>query len=284
MNFYYPKQNRKMKKMVDNPIFPDLIAFLDEPEKNSVIHRELTANFPQKEMEIILDDAISFGLIERKNRRYSLAFPVFADADVPTEEKLILDEIAAELVKLDEISFYQILNCLWSEWFADQNYFFAVRADVDFYEKRMTGKQGLAYTDFSLEKQFKCNLADYFYVLDNELTMPELLKPMEAMIGDVNREYFFRQIQFVLDKVRKGEQDKIRESIFTNVLIDTGVINDELTEILIPQLSEENVQLPKIFQRLRFAEDNSVAIYQKHCYLAYLLLFFDGNLQVFITK
>lgn len=266
MHFYFPRENKQLNKLTQSPLFSSLAEFLDSKAKDTVIHRELVKVFPERKLEITLEQAISMGLIQRKNRRYSLSFPIFEE-EQGMETGSLLDDLSA----VADSKQLQLMDTLWREWFAGKDYFFASRKALQFYEQRKIGNASLCFINYAPADSYGLNFPDYFSLLDSGQPMPQELEGVETMLGDVSRGYFMDQMTYIFEEIREGRGGTIRPGIFVSALKQMQAVSEDLTKILLSRLSDETFPLPDSFQKLAFSEDESVAVYEKSCCFSTLM-------------
>ena len=92
ISYYYSTNNEvKIKQVLEQPMFQPLIDYLFDHQSERIILRKLKAEFPKAEkLEQLLEDLIELQLIERTERNYRLAFPIFdyQQLATTTEKKL----------------------------------------------------------------------------------------------------------------------------------------------------------------------------------------------------
>lgn len=232
--YHYPKKNKKLEKLAEDALFQKLVEYLYEKQE-AVILRELKVEFPEKRFEKLLDTAISFELIKREERRYTLSFPIFSNQELPDAMSKFLEE-AIDLLKSQALNAQiQEINALWREWFAETDYFLATTFPIAFYEKRQAGNENLSFVHFAQEGQYEQNLVDYLLMMEHGDEIPERLADLEASIGDVNPRYLFDQFEVIFENVQSGK--RVRPSIFTKALIATNVVSDDCSALLLPELT-----------------------------------------------
>ncbi|WP_280738664.1 MULTISPECIES: DUF1803 domain-containing protein [unclassified Enterococcus] len=262
MNFYYNQQNKQYQKIINQPLFSEIVAYFQEHQETEIILRSLKKQFPQKNFEALLEKMIQAGLILRENRRYTLAFSIIA------EKKLDYPKLdfGFPVVDAEKLAFF---NRLYELWFEDTDYFFATSEIVPFYEKRLSKNQKLQFTHIVKKVENQQQLADYFYILQNGLEMPSNLQSVETLIGDVNPDYFLNQVALIMENIKNGKKN--RESIFLTALKETLVINQLANEIILPEVKTHLLALPEALTDLTFSQDTTTDLYQKWYYFDYLL-------------
>ena len=116
MEFFYSSHYQGIQKIIDSELFLKLILFLKKQQKPPIL-RELKQNFPEKNFEKILDQLIDAGIINRKDRRYQVAFPIYStqDQQKSRERWQLPNTIISE----------QLAFILQAEIMSDQRFFYA---------------------------------------------------------------------------------------------------------------------------------------------------------------
>lgn len=188
------------QRLLAHPLFEKVTDYL--LEKPAATLRELKSQFDQKGFDHYLDTLVQAGLVERAERRYQLAFPLYKEVPLVKSES---DLDLASLLKLQETI---------------HDYFFAV-ADDSPAAAFMHTRYGLAelHSDkltwvYIGPETDEPNIPIYFQQLAQEKRPNQTLYDL---LGDVDPHYFMRQIEKVLPTYQKGRIPK-RPSIFWDAL------------------------------------------------------------------
>ncbi|MGX7262605.1 DUF1803 domain-containing protein [Enterococcus crotali] len=249
------KNEKELDNIISDPLFKKIIDYLSEHKNQEVILRQIKAAIPtDSNLELYLDKLIKYNLIERKNRRYSLVFPVYS-----AEEKLLVpDSITDLLENLIQATPPQIHYFIFGEWLwpllfeeEQDSYFFGVQASsntIPLFRKREEGNSTLQFVSIYQDEVIPLDLANYFNLLSKRQKLPEHFKPLQAIIGDVDINYFIAQVQKVIRSVKRNTSRVKKQNIFEQALLTTkdlkrnpeGKLILTATQLDDVTLSEEN--------------------------------------------
>ncbi|KAF1296474.1 hypothetical protein BAU15_15235 [Enterococcus sp. JM4C] len=232
MNYYYngPKA-KQYADVVKHPLFGPFIRYMVDYREQRLILRQINTEFSGKNFEKFLDKLIALDLVVRENRQYSLGFPIFND-QIDDEKKA---EIAAVVAALTEVVLAEseenrsaiLGEIVWPELLSEQEYFYGVVGEANFYTKSIVGNQSIQLVSLALEDQRPVTLPDYFALIHQQTELPTVFVPLNQLLGDVNEEYFINQVEMLLEKLEKGRLRTRRRNIFLESLVETGVVNQK---------------------------------------------------------
>ncbi|EOH98563.1 hypothetical protein UAW_01159 [Enterococcus haemoperoxidus ATCC BAA-382] len=223
------KNEEDLNKLICDPLFAKIVEYLSEHKEQEVILRQIKAAIPtDSNLELYLDKLIKYNLLERKNRRYSLTFPIY------TMDKSIQlpDSITRAFRNITQES-SMLNNCfvfgewLWMLLFEDEqdNYFFGVKASPEsqpIFRRREEGNDSLRFVSIYTDSLVPLDLANYFNLLSRRKDLPQNFEVLQNVIGDVDINYFIPQIQKVIRSIKRNKTRVDKQNIFQEALIMTG--------------------------------------------------------------
>ncbi|WP_086313068.1 hypothetical protein A5821_000649 [Enterococcus sp. 7F3_DIV0205] len=255
--FTTDKNETELNNLIFDPLFKKIVDYLSNHNEQDVILRQIKANIPtDSNLELYLDKLIKYGLLERKNRRYHLTFPIYS-----TQKNVQIPETITSLLRnivqknSSQVNFFIFGEWLWSLLFEEEQegYFFGIESSpesfsLQFYRKREEGNDTLRFVSVYQENQIPFDLANYFNLLSRRVELPEHFKPLQDIIGDVDIHYFIAQIQKVIRSAKRNPSRVRKPNIFEEALITTkdlirnteGELFLEATYLEDDKLSEEN--------------------------------------------
>lgn len=240
MKLYY-EEKQSLYDLQAKATFTPLMAFLQEQPDCTL--RQLTAKFPEKGFIKYLESCIQEGWIDRSDRRYRLALPVYGKAEYQqATENPIVKELLEQLKKLSSAEFANLCQLLGNHPPITP---YLVTGDLSLGEFHHGGlKDELQIFSLSTTGN-SCDLAGFFEA-NRHLAEPLLYEKLRTLIGDVDEEYYFQQVQWILSRVTKGRPG--RESIFLASLKLTGLLTEEqkLTVPYLKSLTEKSVLVDKM--------------------------------------
>lgn len=196
------EQQQLIQKLVNEPLFQPFVGYFFDHSQEEVTLRKLKQIFPnEKKLEFFIDQLIQAQLLERKQRRYRLTFPVFSTKTNPSYLKQLPIEqefsILSFLNQLESATVLYLLGeWLWSVLFEkEQAYFLAVDQEIHtslLLKTEASAQQGTFVTIHSPIVAAP-DLAIYFDRLAKGQTLPETYQPLERLLGDVSIDYFVSQ-------------------------------------------------------------------------------------------
>ncbi|MHC5248170.1 DUF1803 domain-containing protein [Enterococcus sp. LJL90] len=275
MEIQIQTQNKDLQKLAADPLLTQLFDYLWENRTDEIILRQLKQQFSEGRFEKMLEASVKAGWIERKDRRYRLLVPV-----VKTTEKL---EATPELISaVEELKKQSIeeqaafLYYFYQEQLTE-DYLFLSETKQNFFELRQAGNDGsLLYFHLIKRNDYEPDLVDYFSFSGSGQTVPKVLKPFETLLGDVNPEYFFNQVEHIFEKVAKGKGAKLRPSIFLQAVSLSEWVTTDFSAIKLINLPELDEQLRKNLNKVSTFSSSSQENYEK----LLLLDFFMENLSI----
>lgn len=223
------KNENELENLISDPLFKKVVNYLSDHKNQEVILRQIKATIStDHNLELYLDKLIKHGLVERKNRRYSLKFPIYS-----VEEKLQVPDTITNLlqsliqVNSSQLNYSMVGEWLWSLLFAEEqsSYIFGVQSsskNPPFFRKRVAGNDALQFVSIYQAGVIPVDLANYFNLLSKKEELPEQFKPLQAIIGDVDINYFIGQVQKVLRSVKRNTSRVRKQNIFEDALLATN--------------------------------------------------------------
>ncbi|MTD38897.1 DUF1803 domain-containing protein [Erwinia sp. CPCC 100877] len=218
--YFDSKNNKALRKITTEPLFQQIIDYLTE--QPNVILRQLKAAFENEpNFDVYLDQLIEYNLLERKNRRYTVNFPIFS-----TDDLVVSKEVSTEMQAITqddlEASCLVFGEWLWPLFFEDESYFFGVRSNEAsnyFLTRTEAGNESLTFVSITTADRKEVTTANYFSLLIEGEQLPERFKPLEKLIGDVDINYFILQCRRILRSLKRQTGQK--QNIFLEALITT---------------------------------------------------------------
>ena len=250
ITYYYAQTNQSepLDKIVSDPLFKEVVAYFTERQDQEIILRQIKADIPtNSNLELYLDKLIKYNLIERKNRRYSLSFPIYAN-----ESRQILPESLIELLEgmkqeSKRTNYFLFGEWLWSLSFDEEqgDYFFGVKDSsngLPLFQRREVGNDALRFVSIFTAQQVPFDLANYFNLLSKRQALPQIFEPLQNLVGDVDLNYFIQQIQKVIRTVNRNKTRERKVNIFQEALLVTGdLMRDEENQLYfaVPLLEDQ---------------------------------------------
>ncbi|ALS38063.1 hypothetical protein ABID30_000249 [Enterococcus rotai] len=250
ITYYYAQTNQSepLDKIVSDPLFKEVVAYFTERQDQEIILRQIKADIPtNSNLELYLDKLIKYNLIERKNRRYSLSFPIYAN-----ESRQILPESLIELLEgmkqeSKRTNYFLFGEWLWSLLFDEEqgDYFFGVKDSsngLPLFQRREEGNDALRFVSIFTAQQVPFDLANYFNLLSKRQALPQIFEPLQNLVGDVDLNYFIQQIQKVIRTVNRNKTRERKVNIFQEALLVTGdLMRDEENQLYfaVPLLEDQ---------------------------------------------
>ena len=207
-------------RLTRQPFFKDLINYLDQHD--DVILRQIKAQFPDQQVDKLIEEYIKAGFILRENKRYTLNLPFLESAD---------------LVDLDQEVFVREDSAVYQE----------LKARIFQTELRNSTNEAILVeeTDFARNAQ---TLSNYFYKVKHQYPLTEEQEKLYAILGDVNPEYALKYMtSFLLKFLKKEVVQQKRKDIFVDSLEILSYIrkNDEGKYELAVDLDKERLMFIK---------------------------------------
>ncbi|GGC81390.1 DUF1803 domain-containing protein [Enterococcus wangshanyuanii] len=294
---YYYKRERaaQLDKLISEPLFEQIMTYLIGNQEQEPILRQLKTAIPTTEnLELYLEQMISHGIIQRKNRRYYLSIPIFSQEKrlkIPASTQIFLDE-SMKKTSSQEPFFGEIL---WSLFFDDDtDYFFGIKTaetSTTFVKRVEEGNEKLRFIALHLEDTFPLSLADYFSLLTKRAALPDTFKPLERLIGDVDIDYFITQALKVIRSSKRATSRQLKRNIFQEALLVTNDLektSDTTFSLTSPILENDNLSevdeintLKKLLSPLwEGIEDNNERVFYKKQLYSQLFHYYFPNTDV----
>ncbi|WP_271490739.1 DUF1803 domain-containing protein [Enterococcus sp. 5H] len=233
--------------MVNDPLFQTIVDYFIKHCNQEIILRKLKTDIhTDTNLELFLDKLIKYKLIQRKDRRYSLLFPIFQPEPPIQISETIIDSLKIIIGENAETACYLFGEWFWSLLFSEERnpYFFGVR-EADFFIKREVGNDTWKMVSICLKRQQPLDLANFFTLLSAQTKLPDQFKPLQDLVGDVDINYFIPQLQKVIRSAKRQKVAKTKRDIFRETLLLTGdLIQNEVGEEIIVTPILENLSPP----------------------------------------
>ncbi|MBL1230716.1 DUF1803 domain-containing protein [Enterococcus sp. BWB1-3] len=288
--YYQNKEQKKLDKLVKNPLFEKISLYLLDHQGEEIILRELKKVFiNEKQFEQFLEEMIRFGLVNREERRYSLNFPLFQQSELqikPLELASQLKESLKSQTPAEQVRFYG--DILWEILFSnEEDYFFGINetASPSFYERVEAGNGQLTFVSVHKKEAVPLNLAAYFdtMTVTSGDGLPFVYQPLQELIGDVDSEYFAAQAYRIVRAVLKKRKIADKRNIF----LESLVVTNDLTRtedgwvLQVPIITEEN---PPLTVSLSVYTDKFQQIIDKNQRLLKKRLFYQTCLELYLEN
>lgn len=231
VTFYFaPNKNEEnLTKLISDPLFKKVIAYLFQHKEHEVILRQIKAEIStDSNLELYLDKLIKYNLIQRKNRRYTIKFPIYSNrTDIPVSNSII--EVLQPIIQKDDpiTNFFIFGEWLWPLLFEKEqgDYFFGVKhspeTNSDFFKKVEAGNDKMHFISIFPNNRIPLDLANYFNLLSKRQELPKQFEQLQNLIGDVDINYFIPQLQKVIRSVTRNKIRDSKKSIFQEALFVT---------------------------------------------------------------
>lgn len=226
-------QSDDITKVVNDPLFQTIVDYFIKHHNQEIILRKLKTDIhTDTNLELFLDKLIKYKLIDRKNRRYSLLFPILQPETPIQLSETIINRFKTIIKGNSEAACYLFGEWFWGLLFSEEHkpYFFGVR-EADFYIKREVGNDTWKMISICLKRQQPLDLANFFTLLSAQTKLPDQFKPLQDLVGDVDINYFIPQLQKVIRSAKRQKAAKTKRDIFRETLLLTGdLIQNEIGE------------------------------------------------------
>jgi hypothetical protein len=225
ITYYFQQKNqKKLEKLVNDPLFHQIISYFQKHQTEEIILRELKKTFQQKNFEQFLEEMIQYQLIRREDRRYYLEIPFF-EAEVSGKIRKVAKSFAQEQADQVENQLFLYGEYLWNSLFqAEEHYFFGViDATESFFEKQRYGNEQLSFVSIHQKNTQPIDFASYFAAMEETSgeNLPEAYQPLQELIGDVDNHYFAAQCYRIIRAVLKNRRIAEKRNIFLEALVMT---------------------------------------------------------------
>lgn len=228
MKLYYDTRVGKSYELQTKAFFIPLMTYLQKHHDCTL--RQLNTQFPQKGFVKYLESCIEAGWIFRKERRYGVALPFYTQAKVEEVwQQPQFKELFSQLTALADSELAALLQQLKD---CQPPTPYLVADDVVLGHLQEAGLAGELQLFSLVTKTSSADLAGFF-VANRHLEEPERYEALARLIGDVDEEYYFQQVQWILSRVGKGKEPKA--SIFQESLQVTGILSGT-NQLQIPYL------------------------------------------------
>lgn len=233
-----------LNEIVDNSLFSEIINYFYENKETDILLRPLKKHFSKIDnFEFFLEKLIELNLIQRKNRRYTLNFPIFntkKTIELSDDIKKILEQIIEEHQDM-QLEFF-LGELIWTFFFNDNtSYFFGACNSEIFYQKKTIQSSSLSLISILPKNNSVVDLATYFETLMIDNSFSSRYIPLLELIGDVSSDYYLAQIKKI---IRKPQIKKIN-TIFEQSLLLTGSLIENNTgfyNLVTPVLVTEDTE------------------------------------------
>lgn len=218
-------------KLARSSFFRQLIQYVDQ--EGSVTLRQIKEVFPdQAKLNRQLEAFIEAGYIERRNRRYQLAFTYLTSLEgIALDSEVFVESDSSLLAALEELHFLVEL--------VNETNQAIIQEEVDFLRQELT-------------------LSSYFYKVREQLPLSPEQEELFHLLGDVNYQYAMKYLTtFLLKFARKERVIQKRPDIFVEALLLLGYIKkiDEQAYQLTMELDRENLVFRPLSDREKQTRD-----------------------------
>ncbi|MGC6767743.1 DUF1803 domain-containing protein [Enterococcus sp. LJL51] len=283
--YFQHKKQAKLNKLVNNPLFNEVVAYFQKHQQEEIILRDLKKVFSDKSFEQFLEEMIDFRLISRQERRYFLTISFFSAEDFSKVSEEKINEVEKRIngyTEIEKVNFYG--EMLWDSLFTEeQDYFFGVASSAApvFFEKNTAGNEQLSFVSIHPKSSYPFDLPSYFTAIAALGTggIPNSYQPLQQLIGDVDSHYFASQAFRVFRSVIKKRRIADKRNIFLEALLLTGDLSqeDNQWELSYPVLNKENLKPSVHYEELSVyqeAADAQERVFMKHVFYQQCLLRF----------
>lgn len=214
MQFFYSNHYQGIQKIIDSDLFLNLVRFIENQQKPPIL-RELKQNFPEKNFEKKLDQLIDAGIINREDRRYHAAFPIYSVEDQQKSRQRWQWPDSKVSETLAFILQAEITN--------DQRFFYACEEGVGQGSFYRLNHESFQLVSLSQEK-WPATIPAYFAANRQQVSLP-VYQELLHLLGDVDESYYLDQISVIFERISK--QRKIRPSIFLTSLMLGGILQSD---------------------------------------------------------
>ncbi|MBL1224615.1 DUF1803 domain-containing protein [Enterococcus sp. BWR-S5] len=285
--YFQHKNQKKLEKLVNNPLFNQIVTYFSEHRAEKIILRELKKIFQERNFEQFLEEMIDFQLIRREERRYYMEIPFFNTNGLEKEKeaaKLFVKKHKDENV---EESCYLFGEALWDELFsAEDSFFFGVIDSSDnFFEKQAYGNEQLTFVSIHQKNSQPLDFASYFAAMEATSgdKLPKVYQPLQELIGDVDSNYFAAQTYRIIRAVLKNRRVADKRNIFLEslVMIEQLKKTEDGWQLLAPVIQREtsisNEQLYTYVATYKQIDDHNQRVFHKMYFYFECLTTFLAN-------
>lgn len=218
MNLIFEGDHPRLLAMFQSAFFAELIeAFRTNP---SLTLREIKARVRDSKVDRKIDFLVKEQVIQRKDRRYSLAFPLEGQSE---EKSVSYQEVKCQLLQelqlqSEEERMFTFL-ALYPEKKVSVPFILADGSTFSYREKMANDLLEVVSIATAANAR---TLPHYF---DRQLSSDEreVYTEIEGILGDVDPSYYLDQVWEILEKIQNNRR-RIRESIFVDSLLAFGII------------------------------------------------------------
>lgn len=244
--YHYSKQQAKeLDEIVENPLFSEIITYFLENSQEDILLRSLKKQFSTVDyLESFLEKLILLKLIQRKNRRYTLNFPI-VNANKTIELSDDIKKIVSKILDENQSIPLEVFlgEWLWKFLFdEDTVYFFGSCVPETFYQKQEIQSSSVSLISILPKNNSSVDLATYFDALVTDKPLAPKYTPLLELVGDVSIEYYLLQIKKI---IRKSQVKKVT-TIFEQSLLLTGCLSENNSgryDLAVPVLTKETRDL-----------------------------------------
>lgn len=224
MKIIFETSDEGVAELVRSPFFEELVLIL---QKETPTLRRLKEVFGAK-VEKQLNHLIKKEIIQRKDRRYLLNFPIIEVNE--TEIASWSSKLSASLTGIKESDRGVFLESLFPKERVDMIYGIDESVPLVYYDRMST--ETFAVTSLSVD-EWPLTLPRYFRSLRTMQPIPVYQTTMQ-LLGDVSVAYYLDQIEVIVEKLLANRR-RIRDSIFVQSLTMFGLANkNETLELCVP--------------------------------------------------
>lgn len=218
MEFFYGQKFQKIAPLIHSTFFMELVKYLNTHQ--DVTLRQLKADLTtDAHFDKRLDTLITYGLIKRQSRRYTLHFPIYSEIIKDKAFNEVVDpatmiELARNLKPLENDSFYAVDMASFAHFDVLSNGYMNIET---------------LYNDVTGQ-----HLAGYLQACQQQMHLDKYTE-MYNLLGDVDAQYLLDQYEALFDKILHKRR-RIRDSIFVQSAIHFGFVQREEQLVFAPNL------------------------------------------------
>lgn len=262
MEFYYSKEYQPLTALIQSKFFHELVTLFREADQPPIL-RALKQQFPEAGFEKKLDQLIDAGIIQRKDRRYTLNFPVYTEQ---LQKKLLLKHTEF-ITSYKEWTTRKQQLLFASFTFSEKQhpYFYGCEDGVQQIFADKSEHSDFLLLSFSFQEW--ANNMGAFFRANQRLEAKPALKKANELLGDVDPVYYLDQVSVIFERLQKNR--KIRSSIFLESLYLFGILgNKEQPAFTVPVISQAEL--------VKFMEEDQLPLsdleeFEKNTLLAALM-------------
>ncbi len=244
MEIIFETQDARLKEILESPFFEELVVLLQAETPTLRRLKEVFGTKIEQRLELLIAKKI----IQRTERRYFLALPIFRQS-APDEW---VERILAHLKGKSQTEIVSLLVQLSAE--RPKEIVYGIEAGIPFSYYASVATTELEVASVSLAK-WGPTLPSYFSYLRTAKKDVQYQK-IQRLLGDVAVDYYLDQVLVIVEKILH-QRRRIRDSIFLQSMREFGLVATDTLQLLIP-VADEKPQLCADFAQLTDFERRAV--------------------------